>query len=158
MSTTRIYREWCKRIDSGTMNKAQCQQFARAACTLAAGYRAGGKRTALTTEEARDLWDRIHDRGGVRLTDEHTAQGLAWLKSRDGLKLGLPDGALEHFDHFLFMGDADITFTGYWSASTPIWRIVLTDGRMIDYVARSWQSGGANEWWWAIDPLTGNRT
>lgn len=145
-----IYKTWQERIDSGVFTKSMCQQFGQAIARQAAGYPAHGKRTNIDREEANLLYDRIHERGGVRLTPEHETQGLEWLRKYGTKVLDLPAVALDLFSHFLYMGDVEIS-DGYSNQTLPVWRIVLTDGREIDYYNAAWQTGDATGWWWVAD-------
>lgn len=145
--STSAYRNWQERIDSGTFTKAQCGQFARAVFRLAEGEEARGFRTTLTADEAQRLVAALKARGGVRLTQEHTEQGLSWITKYGAKVVGLPSEAVDGFSHFLFVGNAVID--RYMTA--PIWRIVLKDGRCIDYWTTAWQAGNDNGWSWTRD-------
>lgn len=147
---SRIARVWEDRIESGVMTKSQCQQFARVVALQAAGYQPTGHRTNLTYDEALALYDRIEERGGVRLTPEHTEQGLAWLRRFGTKKVGLPDGILDRFSHFTYDGHAEVTVNAYGMAwAVPFWTIHLTDGSAIEYFCNAWQSGNERaDWYW----------
>lgn len=144
-----IYKTWQERIASGVLTKSQCQQFGKAVAMQAAGYEPGGMKTNLTAGESKILMSIMKDRGGVRLTEEHTAQGLAWIASRAGKELfgeDVQSKILADFSHFRFMGDIEISGTSYWPQATVVWRIHLNDGTMIDYYTGSWQSGRTGTW------------
>lgn len=153
MSTTtarksRAAKVWEDRIDSGFMTKPQCQQFTRVVSLQAAGYAPTGHRTNLTREEAERLYDRIEERGGVRLSPEHTEQGLAWLARFGAKKVGLPDGVLDRFSHFTFDGHAEITDNGYrYASAVPYWTIHMTDGTSLEYFCFAWQQGIERAGW-----------
>lgn len=149
-----IVKTWEARIASGTFTKAECRVWAQTVAVLAS-HDTPRRRTALTTEQAEHLWDLL-DAAPVRLTDDHTAQGLAWLRSAQGRRqLGLPADVTDAFDHFAFCGHADLDVHGrqfdvggrYVLSAVPIYRIVTTDGQAHDYYVRSWQSGGGCEHW-----------
>lgn len=135
-----IYKVWQGRIESRVFTKAQCNQFAAAVVALAEDRPVHGKQTNLTREEAIVLVNMIRMQGGVRLADTHEQQGRDWLRSRAARKALPSDFPFEDvenlFSHFTYNGFAQGTRPG-----RPIWRIHLTDGRMIDYYNSSWQSG-----------------
>jgi len=147
MPNTNIYRTWCKRIESGTFTKSQCQQWAKAVVPIARGWRPEGKATVLTPNEASDLMTRMEqtERGGVTLTTGHTRQGVEWLR-RDGTVLSTEE--LDKFSYFEFRGEMDYMDWGTYftpqgpRGCIPVWRIVLMDGTAIDYSAQAWQAGG----------------
>lgn len=150
-TTTKIYRTWLERIDSGTFTAAECRQWCQAVARLAAHEPPRGKRTNLETAEAERLWDRLHDQGGVRLTEDHETQGRRWLEKYGTKVLGIPADVLALFDHFSFHGDAHLDG---WATSLPIWRVHLTDGRTFDYYNQAWQAGAYGAaagpaWWWS---------
>lgn len=143
---TKIYDEWCDRIDSGTLTKGQCSQFVNFIARCAEGYTPHGRKTNLTGDECVELVRRLVRRGGVRLTTEHTDQGVNWLAKYAHKIFGpeLADEINAKFSHFLFLGDFRVYGT-YYNGTLPVWRIVLTDGRMFDYWNAAWQVGAFGE-------------
>lgn len=155
MTDSKIYRDWCDRIDSGTFTPGQCRQWAQAVFALAQGDMPGGMRTNLTGDDARTLLECITARGGVRLTREHEAKGIDWLIKYAAKRLpNLPSDIMERFSHFLFLGSAVDARggQGYRSQYVPVWRIVTTDGEEWDYYATSWQGGVAGDDAWMVTP------
>lgn len=154
--TTRIYRVWCDRIDSGRFSKGQCGQFTQTAARMTAGLEARGHATNLRSAEGRLLMRRLHTWGGVRLEPEHTEQGLAWLERYGRKVLDLPDGILALFSHFTYHGDQAPTGP-HMNSSLPVWRVHLTTGRAFDYYNAAWQGSHyatgarARGWWWVED-------
>lgn len=148
---TKAYKTWVDRIESGVFTKAQCGQFARAVVAIAEGGTSRGKRTNLTQEEARMLVDAIKFRGGVRLTSDHAEQGFRWFERYGRKVLGLGERfheeVVREFDHFTYNGEAADSGTTSFYVIVPVWRIHLRDGRMYDYYATSWQSGGDSRLW-----------
>lgn len=137
--STRIYKTWVERILSGTFTRGECNQWAQAVVPLSEDLPPGGKRTVLEPHEARGLRQLMWHRGGVRLHDDHTQQGLKWIKTHEDQ---FPEGMLDRFSHFTFQGDAyDIDTSGWRPQCIPTWRIHLQDGTMIDYTAIGWQTG-----------------
>ena len=149
--TPRAQRTWLARIQSGTMTKSQCQQYARVIGGLIDNGQARGHRTSLDHEAAVEIHQAMRDAGGVRLTPEHTAQGLSWLERYAAKRLPmLPVDWRERFDHFAYMGgwvDSNGPWSN-WSAMVPVWRIVLNDGETWDYYATAWQSGDKGDHAW----------
>lgn len=151
-------RRWIDRIDTGTFSQSHCRAFARNVYPMVAWspdalarmvY--GRTPTTLTVPEANSLVNRIFPTG-VRLTDEHTAIGLAWLRKYGARPSTwwcrpFPTERLEAFSHFTFAGIGwDPDDRGF--SSVPLYRVHFTDGgRTIDYWRRAWQSGGGAEWW-----------
>lgn len=151
-----IYKVWQERIASGTFTKSECQQYAAVIARTLKGREPRGKRTNLTLDMCIMIDAILRQNQGVTLTEEHTAQGLAWIGSRQG-RAFFGENAQQHilsaFDHFRFMGDAEIGPNN----STPVWRIMLKwgDGRMIDYTTASWQerayNGATGSWQYVTD-------
>lgn len=136
-----IYSVWLNRIENGIFTKGQCQQFTNFIARSAAGYQPFGRKTNLTGDQCAELVAALAREGGVRLTDEHTEQGVQWL-IRYGHKIfGAELGDIgEQFSHFLYMGDFRV-FGTYHNGTLPVWRIVLKDGREYDYWWAAWQGG-----------------
>lgn len=142
MSSAAFHR-WVKRIDSGVFTKTECRAYARLVWPIAHDL-CGNlemRQTHLVPDEALKLCEMMTIRGGVRLTEDHTEQGLKYLKSRRGhqvLGLVIHPYVVERFDHFRYMGAAcwlnDQVFH-------PVWRVVMTTGDVFDYAVPSWQSG-----------------
>lgn len=141
---SRIARVWRGRIDSGRFSKAECLQFTQAVVRVAAGYSARGKRTNLQPWEAHELVAYLRGRGGVSLTPDHTAQGLAWLQRHGPRVLGVPAGLVRLFGSFGYHGEARVD----GGSTLPVWRVHLTDGRAFDYYNAAWQTGNGRGWWW----------
>lgn len=135
-----IYRTWKERIDSGVIRTSLVRQFAAAVVPLAHGLRAGGFHTNLSRHEAELLLDQLRTRHGVRLPDDDEAKGFGWLERNGKRSVGLPDAAIDLFDHFSYQGDAWNYGSGAWPHHVPVWRIHLTDGRAIDYANVPWQA------------------
>lgn len=137
---TRISRTWEHRIRSGVLTKYQTVQFNNCLVPLAEGYAANGHRSALTAHEARGLREILWQQGGVTLTDEHTAQGIDWLRKN---RRHFPDAAIDRFSHFTYQGDGYLIAESQWGNHArymPVWRIHTTDGRLLDYAYTAWQS------------------
>jgi hypothetical protein len=149
--STAIYRTWDGRIESGVFTKSQCQAWARTVLPLVQHGTTRAK-TSLTTGEALLFAAKIDERGGMRLTDEHTAQGLAWLDRYASKRLPtIPSDWRERFSHFLYMGDGqDYGRSSDWRQYVPVWRIVLTDGEQWDYYALAWQTGYDDDEAWKV--------
>lgn len=148
-TATRSFKTWTNRIESGVFTKSQCNQFSSAVARIAQGMNPHGKEIVLTAEEAEKLVEAIHEHG-VRLTDEHTQQGLDWLRKYGQKVLDLPSDALDLFSHFSYHGGVE-TYGPYDNGSLPLWRINLSDGRAIDYYNAAWQGRpgeGLHGWWW----------
>lgn len=157
--TTRIYRVWCDRIDSGVFTKSQCRQFTLTAARLANGLDARGHHSALRRVEAKLLMRRLRTRGGVKLEPAHTEQGLAWLERYGAKVLDLPTcgvcdkGILAHFSHFTYHG-GQIATGPHGNNSQPIWHVHLTNGQAFSYYNAAWQDSHyatgerARGWWW----------
>jgi hypothetical protein len=135
-----IYRTWMERIFSGEFSKSQAQQWAHVVWPLSRGEGARGKRTNLTVEEAEKLLQTLVARGGVKLTESHTKQGLGWIADRRN-RDAFPAWVHEDFSHFLFLGQGYNTSLTSWAQYTPIWRIVGNHGQVLDYAASAWQTG-----------------
>lgn len=151
---TSIFRTWQKRLESGVFTKSQCQQWARVIVPLTQDREPRGHRTNLTADEADVLMVHMRNAGGMRLTDEHTAQGLSWLIQNAKKRLpDLPD-VWNAFSHFLYMGEAESYGTSYARMYVPVWRIVLRDGTAWDYFTLSWQTGqrDADVAWQSVRP------
>lgn len=138
--TTRIFRVWQDRILSATMTKRLCQQYARSVVALDLGMPPAGNRTALVGHEATALRLLMQHQNGVRLTAEHTAQGLTWMRRNPDI---FPTACFDRFSHFTYPGDAyDVNRgDGYRPYLVPVWRIHTFDGATLDYAASPWQSG-----------------
>lgn len=132
-----IYKVWQARIASRTFTKSLCNQFAAKVVPLSEGREdTRGRRTNLTQGEAEVLVIMLKRQGGVRLTEAHTEQGLTWLRRSWAKAFGSDfpiDDVLANFSHF--------TYNGHEEEGRPVWRIHLTDGRMIDYFNTAWQTG-----------------
>lgn len=140
---------WRVRIQEGVFTKSMCQQFTSAVARSAAGYPMQGRPTNLLPRQCESLVRILRKRGGVRLTDEHTAQGVSWLTKYGTKVLGLPEEVMANFSHFLYTGNI-VTFNE--RRTFTVWRIVLTDGRMVDYYNAAWQGGGDDQGWrWVED-------
>lgn len=152
MTTTKAFRTWSTRLDSGTLTKSQVRQFAAAISTVAVGEDARGKRTALTLSECQALYGRVHH-NPVGLTEEHTRQSLRWLaryanatQHSGGLGMSwyLLGRVLAHFDRFTFDGEYVTSGQNVW----PVWTLHLTDVKRSDllrddklqYYAVPWQA------------------
>lgn len=136
----KIDKVWQDRIDSGTFTKGECQQFTNYIARAAEGLQTYGRRTNLTGDQCCDLLRKLVERGGVRLTSTHSDQGLTWLRKYGHKIFGaeLAADIVANFSHFLYLGD--IRTYGQWRNGTlPVWRIVLTDGRIYDYWNAAWQ-------------------
>ena len=136
---SRIYREWVRRIESGVFSKGQCQQWAAVVYPLSESIEPRGKRTNLKDWEARELCQMLWDRGGVSITADHSAQGVAWMQSKR-VRDTFPAWALEEFEKFSYQGDAADIGHGGWPQYIPVWRVHARDGRWLDYYNGSWQS------------------
>lgn len=138
---TPIFRTWVRRIDSGVLTKSQIQQFARYP---------GGKSTNLTPDEHATLTAMLEARP-VRLTDDHTRQGIEWL-TRYGAKRveRLPAWAVERFSHFTYDGETYDIGTGGWPNKLPVWTIHTLDGRRVKYIANAWQDQRPYSLAWVI--------
>lgn len=143
---------WRERIASGVFGKSMCQQFTSAVARAAAGYPMQGRPTNLLPRQCESLVRILRRKGGVRLTDEHTAQGVAWLTKYGAKVLGLPEEVMANFSHFLYTGNI-VTFSERHTFT--VWRIVLTDGRMVDYYNAAWQTANDQGWRWVEDHPSG---
>lgn len=143
---TRIYREWCKRIDSRTITYGTCRQF----CRGIAGD--SGHRTALTDAEKDDLVRRaeaVWDDGGFDLVgtygwppEDWKVAANGWMARNGRLAFsahtglcGAPDlielAACEGTLDFRWVGEID----GY-----PIFRAIPPINNPWDYYAVPWQA------------------
>lgn len=151
MKHTKAYNKWVDRLWTNILTKAEVQQFAQAVTRRALGAEPHGRRTNLTDEEAKVLYDRLLC-DPVRLTETHTQQGLTWLRDRGAKALDIPADdlaeILANFSHFTWNGAVE--FTGPYSNGTlPVWTVHLTDGRVLQYYNGAWQSEPGNtSWWW----------
>lgn len=158
---SRIYRVWHDRIASGRFTKSECAQFTHSAVRMAQSHSPKGKRTNLTPWEAVDLVEALRSRGGVTLTDDHTAQGLAWLERHGAKVLGWTRGQHEHvlsdFSHFTYQGEA-VVDGSHGQTTLPIWRVHLRCGTVLSYYNAAWQSQAwdgspvQSAWWWVSGP------
>lgn len=100
----------------------------------------------------------FEEAGPFKVSEEQTAKGLAWWKS----KVFKPDGAVRdtafvrdnqlrnyHFNilltfkRFEFVGWEFIGNSPDWQWPFPVYRVVGKNGDSFRYTARSWQSGGS---------------
>lgn len=160
MASSRMAREWARRIESGTFTHAQCRAFAKTVIAMAEDGALYYAKTSLTQAEARELVRELRRRGGVNLTDDHTAKGLAWIgldvdkvptslrsyyatlrkgRNRDAF----PEWVREEFSRFSFDGYAHRLRNGLGEVAhrVPVWRIHGARGQTLDYYAVPWQSG-----------------
>lgn len=143
---TRIYREWCKRIDSRTITYGQCHQFCKAIASDG-----GGHRTALTASECDDLYrraEKVWDEGGFDLIG--TYQGATWKQAgngwlaRNGARLAISantglHGCPNHIELAACYGTLDFRWVGVIDGVFPIFRAITPEGRTFDYYAVPWQ-------------------
>lgn len=155
MSTT-AFRIWSARLDELSLTKHQIGQFARAISRRALGRNARGFRTALTDEEAIDLYRRILA-SPVYLTAEHASQGVTWLAKYGAKALGMPAGdmtaRLAAFDHFTWNGAVRIgTPRTGGNFTLPVWTVHQYDGTVWQYFNASWitrtYDGASDPAWW----------
>jgi hypothetical protein len=143
-TTTRAFRVWSDRLDSGRLTKAQITQFAGAISRPAMGLDQQGKASALTRDECEALAARIFD-NPVLLTEEHTEQGLTWFEAHGrkalDLRPELHDRIVSGFRHFSWRGEIAV-LGPYERGSVPIWRIRLNDGTEFAYYFAGWRSTG----------------
>lgn len=125
----------------------------------------GYARSSVTAEEkfelASLLYDCVDETGGIRITPEQTAKGIAWLKNEYVTPRGVerkhnPFGyreieVLENFSHFTFDGFYDtgsmyMARDGYHNYQ-PIYSVIAKDGANFQYyMARgSGYNGGSVE-------------
>lgn len=142
---TKAFDTWEARLDSGRFTKGQCDAWRNTVCALADGEIGGGHRTNLTIDEAELLVARFTP---MLLTEEHTAQGLAWLEKYGYRELSLPRERIEAgFRHFT-LADVHSVYTGqFHNVRTPVWGIHLADGSEIRYEWGAWQSAPGGSWW-----------
>lgn len=129
MSTSRIYREWLRRIEAGEATTAQIRQ-------LAAWALGSGRRTNLTDAEGVDVFDRVKATP-IGLPSRDVNAGLAWMRRNGAKRLGL-DAAVTHavVD---FRWSGEIVNYSNWT-TVPVWIAVLNDGRTFRYYTVSWQA------------------
>lgn len=147
--TTKAFKTWTERLDSGTLSKSEIAQFAAAVVPIAQGYDAGGRRTNLTQPEAQQLRDRLRT-VPVYLTDSHTEQGATWLRKHGRKVLGLTDEMAEAVaeEDFIFL------WNGYvvdGCTRHPVWTVVFEDGRQFRYWYAPWVSGEDLSGWESSD-------
>lgn len=146
---TRTYRQWLERLSAETVQKSHIDAYRHIVCPRADGY-TNGKASALTHEEAGALVDIANARfhaGGYKITAEHTAQGLAWLRST-GTRKGydMPSEVVEMFDSFRWVG-VSAHYTSYRTDYAPVYEIRMSHGVAIRYHTQPWQAGTGVEWW-----------
>lgn len=153
---TRAFRDWSARVESGVFTRGHVRQWYNRIARTHLDLMPHGAKSALTPDECDELVAMLRARDGVRLTDEHTEQGLGWLK-RNARRVFGPefplDHVTEHFSHFLYRGEI-LTYGAHNNGTLPVWTIVLTNGGEIDYHNAAWQGahyekdGTANGWEW----------
>lgn len=129
MTSSKSYREWGKRIESGTFTKAQCsawcnrvQRAADDQCFAA---------SSLTVEEANDLIARLRSVGGVRIESDHAEQGMMWALKKPQCKVFPPE-----YVHACRMGYVDYRFMGAHLAHETQWRRTYVPAYRADWPAR----------------------
>ena len=129
MTSSKIHREWCKRIESGTFTKAQCSAWCNRV-QMAADDQSFAA-TSLTLEEADDLIARLRSVGGVRIEEAHAEQGMTWALKRPQCKVFPAE-----YVHACRMGLVDYRFMGAYLAYSNRYRNQYVPAYRADWPAR----------------------
>lgn len=117
--STPIFRSWEHRLNQGRLTRGDVLALTSHVINTAYGT-AGGKRTNLTQDEAKQILARVQN-GALRITPSHTAAGLSFLKRNAG-KLGIPAEVVETFQEFRLAG-VHVLKASYKVVATPIWEV-----------------------------------
>lgn len=149
------FKLWNRRLDGDTLTRGQILQFCHSIAAGGMGYEIGGAKTNLTHDEASNLLAkferRLDDNGGYRLTADHQAFGLNWL--RDNPKLaraaGVPVEAVEGFLEFRWVDYVIVNENWYngrgYVSIIPVWRVFYSppdsnEIKTVDYSRADWRS------------------
>lgn len=128
-TTSRIYREWLRRIDARVATTGQIRQFAQVG-------NGGGKATNLTTDEWNDICHRLRYHP-VGLPDRDRDAGCTWLRRNGAKRLGLDPAVIESVVDFRFDGEV-VAYSN--RVAVPVWIGLDADGaHVLRYYAVSWQ-------------------
>lgn len=134
-----IFRRLRDAIETESLTKGQIQGFV---------HYPDGRRTNLTVAEHDELYDMLRARP-IRLTPDHEAKAIAFLRRYRSRIHNLPAEVVDDFHHFTFDGDSFELRREYGPPfSTPVWMLHTNAGDIWRYYVGSWQSGnGYAEAW-----------
>lgn len=155
MKATTSYLTWQERIASGVLTKSQTNQFTHAIATRARGEYPRGRHINITVDEAKALVAQLRD-NPVRLTDEHTTQGITWFARHAAKALSMPAtevlDVVDHFDHFSWDGSVAV-YGVYANTAVPVWTVHLDDKRELRYHYAPWVNGvDESDYTWTEGP------
>lgn len=144
---TKIYEQWCDRIEDERISHGHVLQLCHTVVPMAKGYAVHGRRTILRPDEARDVLSRLNTRitrgdGGPRAMPEKEQVGRTWL-TRYWKRLGLPELDFQSIDEFRLCGFHEVgrsTWRGEEHVSlVPMWHASWRNGLWLNYAPGPWQ-------------------
>lgn len=149
-TTSKPYRTWAARIESGTFTKAQVNAWCNRIVPCAEDGRNAGN---LTETEADELVGLLKLRRGVGITEEHAQQGMTWaMRLPKRQREMFPDGYVEACAGsrvtYRFMGAEVARETAWRTDYTPRYLATFYRGdRLVSfcYSYVGWRSGIGGE-------------
>lgn len=108
------------------------------------GYSTGRSSAKVTSDELGKIMQEIYSKP-PRVEAKQSEKGLAWLRNKRNYKtLGEREKHIvDNFHAFQLVEMYDAGTRG-GVFMIPVYRVISTDGKYFDYIARSWQAGGGD--------------